>query len=269
MDPPVAPLLALTRGVSSGFERCELSHLARRPIDPGRARAQHAAYVELLGELGCTVVELAPEPVFPDCVFVEDMAVVVDEVAVMTRPGARSRRGELPAVEAALWPLAASRPLVRIESPGTLDGGDVLQAGERVIVGRSARTDAGGREQLRRHLESRGYTVESVDVRGCLHLKTAVTCVGAELLLVHRPWVDADQIGALPGVELLDVDPDEPFAANALRVGDVVILPAAFPKTRRRLEARGLTVAPVDVSELAKAEGGVTCCSIVFTDRRT
>ena len=264
-----APLLALTRGVSSGFERCELTHLARRPIDPGRARAQHAAYAELLGRLGCTVVELAPEPDLPDCVFVEDTAVVVDEVAVVTRPGARSRRAELPAVEAALWPLAAVRPLVRVEPPGTLDGGDVLLAGERIFVGRSARSDASGREQLRRHLEPHGYSVESVEVRGCLHLKTAVTCIGPERLLVHRPWVEADRIAALTGFELLDVDPDEPFAANALLVGDVVILPAAFPKTRRRLEARGLTVAPIDVSELAKAEGGVTCCSVVFADRRT
>jgi len=264
-----APLLALTRGVSSGFERCELSHLARRPIDPGRARAQHAAYVELLGRLGCTVAELAPEPDLPDCVFVEDTAVVVGEMVVMTRPGARSRRAELPAVEAALRPLAAARPVARIEPPGTLDGGDVLLAGERIFVGRSARTDASGHEQLRRHLEPLGYVVESVEVRGCLHLKTAVTCVGPELLLVHRPWLDADQVGALAGFELLDVDPDEPFAANALLVGDVVILPADFPKTRRRLEARGLTVAPVDVSELAKAEGGVTCCSILFADRRT
>ena len=108
--------------------------------------------------------------------------------------------------------------------------------------------------------------MQGVDVSGCLHLKTAVTAVGPELLLVHRPWVDAE---ALAGFELLDVDPDEPFAANALLVGETVILPAAFPKTRRRLEARGLTVAPVEVSELAKAEGGVTCCSVLLSGRRT
>jgi len=261
--------VALTRGVSSGFARCELTHLERRPIDLGRARAEHAAYVERLRELGCVVEEIPPVPDLPDCVFIEDTAVVVEELAVMTRPGARSRREELPAVEAALGSLAADRSLARIEAPGTLDGGDVLRVGRWVFVGRSERTNAAGREQLRRLLAPHGYTVAGVEVHGCLHLKTAVTALGPERLLVHRPWADVDQIGALSGFELLDVDPEEPFAANALLVGDVVVLPAAFPKTRRRLEARGVTVAPVEVSELAKAEGGVTCCSLLLPDRRT
>ncbi len=260
----VPDLLAITRGLSSAFARCELTHLARAPIDLGRAQAEHAGYCTLLAELGCAVEEIAAEPELPDCVFVEDTAVVVGEVAVMTRPGAVSRREELPAVEAAL---ARHRPLgrveARIEAPGTLDGGDVLVAGRQVFVGRSARTNASGLEQLRAHLAPHGYAVEGVAVRGCLHLKSAVTRVGPDRLLVHRDWIDA---AALTGFELLEVDPEEPFAANALLVGDVVVLPDAFPKTRRRLEARGLTVAPVAVSEIAKAEGGVTCCSILLRD---
>lgn len=268
-------LVALTRGVSDGLARCELTHLDRRPIDLGRAREQHAAYVELLGRLGCTVVELPPDPDLPDCVFVEDTAVVVDEVAVMTRPGAPSRRPELPAVEAALLTLTAvapDRPLRRLahmEAPGTLDGGDVLQVGHRLFVGRSERSNAAGLEQLRRHLEPHGYTVEGVGLHGCLHLKTAVSRVGPELLLVHRPWVDC---GAFSDFELLDVAPEEPFAANAVLIeeaGGVVILPEAFPATRRRIEARGITVATVAADELAKAEGGVTCCSILLRARRT
>jgi dimethylargininase len=258
MERRTGNLLALTRGVSEAFELCELTHLAREPIDLGRARAEHAGYCALLAELGCAVEEVASDPELPDCVFVEDTAVVVDEVAVMTRPGAASRRGELPVVEAAL---ARHRPLGRVEAPGTLDGGDVLVAGRRVFVGLSARTNAAGIDQLRAHLAPYGYAVEGVPVRGCLHLKSAVTRAGAELLLLHRDWIDC---GPLTGFELVDVDPAEPFAANALLVGDVVVLPDAFPRTRRRLEARGLTVAPVAVSEIAKAEGGVTCCSILL-----
>jgi len=258
--------LALTRGVSEGIARCELSHLARRPIDLGRARAEHAGYVALLRELGCVVEEIPAAPDLPDCVFVEDTAVVVDELVVMARPGAPSRRRGLPAVEAALAEHAADRPLARIEAPATLDGGDVLLVGRELFVGRSARTDAAGRQQLRRLLAPHGYTVHGVDLSGCLHLKTAVTRIGPERLLVHRPWVDA---GAFAGYELLDVDPAEPFAANALLVGDVVVLSDAFPRTRRRLEARGVTVAPVAASELAKAEGGVTCCCVVLRDLRS
>lgn len=255
-------LLALTRGISSAFARCELTHLGREPIDLARARAEHAGYCALLAELGCAVEEIASDPELPDCVFVEDTAVVVDELAVMARPGAVSRRGELPAVEAAL---ARHRRLgrveARIEAPGTLDGGDVLVAGRRVFVGRSERTNAAGIEQLRGHLAPQGYTVEAVAVRGCLHLKSAVTQVAPELLLVHREWLDT---AVLSGFELLEVDPGEPFAANALLIRDVVVLPDAFPRTLRLLEARGLTVVPVAVSEIAKAEGGVTCCSLLL-----
>ena len=183
---------------------------------------------------------------------------MVDELAVIARPGAPSRRGETAAVAAAL---ARHRPLAQVEPPGTLDGGDVLRLGRRVFVGVTARSNAAGREQLRAHLAPFGYTVTDVEVRGCLHLKTAATALREGLLLVHRPCVDTTVFG---GVELLEVDPEEPFAANALAVGDAVVSPAAFPRTRRRLEARGLTVVPVEVSELAKAEGGVTCCSILF-----
>lgn len=256
---PAPSLVALTRGVSADFARCELTHLARAPIDVARARRQHAAYEDALRELGCVVERLPELPGHPDCVFVEDAAVVCDEVAVAARPGADSRRAEVAAVAAALgrW-----RPLAAIEAPGTLDGGDVLRVGRRVFVGRTPRSDEAGRRQLRERLAPYGYEVVDVEVRGCLHLKTAVTALRDDLLLVHRPWLDA---AAFAGYELLDVDPGEPFAANALAVGGAVVMPEAFPRTRRRLEARGLAVRPVDVSEAAKAEGGVTCCSIVFS----
>jgi dimethylargininase len=259
MAGPQPSLVALTRGISPAMAECELTHLQREPIDVARARDQHSAYEATLRSLGCRVESLPALATHPDCVFVEDCAVVVDEVAVVTRPGARSRRGETPAVAEAL---ARHRPLLAIEGPGTLDGGDVLCVGRRVFVGRTPRSDAEGRRQLRDLLAPYGYEVVEVEVRGCLHLKTAVTALDDELLLVFRPWLDEE---AFASYELLDVDPDEPFAANALAVAGAVVMPAAFAHTRRRVEARGIDVRPVDVSETAKAEGGVTCCSVVFT----
>ena len=256
--PPFPPApLALVRPVSDSLADCELTHLERVPIDVGRAREQHRAYVELLAELGCTIEWLPAAPGSPDAVFVEDTAVVVGEVAVVARPGAASRHREIDAVAAAL---AGRRPLARIEAPGTLDGGDVLRVGRRVFVGRSARSDASGRDQLRAILEPHGYTVEAVTVTGCLHLKSAATEVADGTLLLHPDWLDTTPFA---GLDLVAVDPAEPFAANALRLDATVVLPAAFPRTRRRLESHGIEVRPVAADELAKAEGGVTCCSIL------
>ena len=250
--------LALTRPVSSELARAELTHLSREPIDVVRARAQHEAYERTLVALGCRLVRLPAMDNRPDAVFVEDTAVVVDELAVLTRPGAASRRSEVASTERAL---ARHRPLARIEAPGTLDGGDVLRVGRDLFVGRSSRSDESGREQLRELLAPHGYRVTDVDLGDCLHLKTAITRVGERLLLVQPAWVDIRPFAAY---ELLEVAPDEPFAANALWLGDRdVVVPAAFPATARRLTERGLTVHPVDVSEIAKAEGGVTCCSIL------
>jgi dimethylargininase len=148
-----------------------------------------------------------------------------------------------------------------IREPGTLDGGDVLAVGRDVFVGASRRTNPAGINQLRHIVNRLGYRVRTVPVQDCLHLKSAVTAVAPNILLVNRNWVSADAFGDL---RLIDVDADEPHAANALVVGDVVICSAAFPKTRARLEQHGLRVKAVDVDELAKAEGGVTCCSLVF-----
>jgi dimethylargininase len=250
-------MIAFTRGVSASIARCELTHLPHQPIDVERARAQHAAYERTLADLGCRVVRLPEAPDLPDAVFVEDAAVVLDELAVIARPGAASRRAETAAVAAAL---RAHRPLRVIEPPGTLDGGDVLALGRTLFAGRSGRSNAEGIEQLRRHVAPCGYAVETVETHGCLHLKSAVTAVAPGTLLVQPAWADP---GALPGWDVIEVDRAEPFAANALLVREVVLHPAAFPCTRARLEARGIRVRAVDVSELAKAEGGVTCCSLL------
>ncbi len=250
--------IAITREVSPAIGRCELTHLERQPIDVELARAQHRAYQACLAGLGCRVETLPAAPELPDSVFVEDVAVVLDELAILTRPGAESRRPEVAAIAEALRPY---RPLHAIQAPGTVDGGDVLRVGRCLYVGLSSRSNAAAIEQMREVLAPHGYTVQGVPVAGCLHLKSAVTQVAEATLLINRAWVDP---AAFAGLELIEVDPAEPYAANALRVGEELIYPAAFPATRRRLEARGLTVHTVDVSELAKAEGAVTCCSLVF-----
>lgn len=248
--------IAFTRPVSPSLARCELSFVAREPIDLARAEVQHAAYVATLAALGCRVEALPVEPELPDAVFVEDPLLVFDELAVVTRPGAASRRPEAASLEAAV---SRYRPVRRIEAPATIDGGDVLRLGRAVYVGGSARSDPAAVAQLGAILAPYGYTVTAVPIRGCLHLKSAVTQVDDATLLVNRAWVDPR---AFPGFAVLDVHPDEPHAANVLRVGDSLVYPSAHPRTRERLGARD--VHTVDVSELMKAEGAVTCCSVVF-----
>jgi dimethylargininase len=253
----VARPLVLLRDPSPALARCELQHLERRPIDLERARRQHRAYGAVLERLGFAPRTLPGEERFPDCVFIEDTAVVLPELAVLARPGAASRRGEVAAVAEALGGL---RPLGRIAAPGTLDGGDVLRLGRRLCVGRSRRTNAQGIAQLRDLVAPHGYEVVAVGIRGCLHLKSAVTAVAEGLLLANPDWLDLEPFA---GWSLLAVDPAEPFAANALLAGGRLLYPDAHPRTRRRLEAAGVEVETVEVSELAKAEGSVTCCALL------
>src|SRR5262245_40275199 len=250
-------MIAFTREVSTSIDRCELTHLHRQPIDLDRARRQHRAFEAALTAQGCEVHRLPDAPNLPDAVFVQDVAIVFDEVAVVARPGAESRRPEAESVARAL---AAHRPLRWIEPPGTLEGGDIVCIGRDVYVGRTQRTNAAAIQQLGTILRRLAYTVHEVSVTGCLHLQTAATPVADHVLLVNRQWIDPTVFGQ---VEVIDVEADEPFGANAFRVGDEVIYPAAFPRTSDRLAARGIRVVTVDVSELAKAEAGVTCCCIL------
>lgn len=245
--------IAFTRALPLTMARCELTHLDRQPIDLERAEEQHRAYERALADAGCEVRRVAPAPDLPDSVFIEDTAVVTDEVAVICRPGAESRRGETEAVAEALAPL---RRIVHIEAPGTIDGGDVLRVGRRVWVGRSGRTNESGIEQLRNAL--RGYDVRGVDVSGCLHLKSAVTQVGERTLLLNPERIDRNVFDDFDLIEIA-----EPYAANALYVNGVVLYPLAFPRTADRLRAAGVELVPVDASEVAKAEGALTCCSIL------
>lgn len=249
---------AITREVSPALADCQLSFVERDAIDVDRARAQHASYRVALESLGCEVLELPADAAYPDSVFVEDVALAFDEVAIATRPGAESRRNEGDAV---LELLGSMRPVLRIEAPGTLDGGDVLRIGKRVFVGASARSNGSGHQQLRELLAPHGYTVESVPMRDCLHLKSAVTQVRDNAVLVNPVWVD---VAPFAGYECIEVDPSEEHAANALRVGTALVYPDCFPRTLGRLRAAGIEVVTVDVSELQKAEGAVTCCSILL-----
>ena len=253
--------VAITRAVSSALGDCELTCQPRVPIDVGVARAQHLAYEQGLAAAGYRVERLDADSAMPDSVFVEDLAIVFDELAILTRPGADSRRREMPAIAAAL---AAYRPLREIQPPGTVDGGDVLVVGRNVYVGRSTRTNDAAAVQIRRILEPFGYTVVETDVHECLHLKSAVTALDEDRLLVNPAWIDA---AAFDGFTLVEVAPEEPSAANALRLADRVIAARAFPRTAERIAALGLQVDLVDASELAKAEGAVTCCSLIVIGR--
>ena len=262
MTPRPEIRIAITREVSRSIARCELTHHARSPIDVERARAEHAAYERALTDAGCRVERLPEAPDLPDAVFVEDTAVVLDRLAILTRPGAVSRRAEVDAVGRALAP---HRPLVRLRAPATLDGGDVLVAGRCMFVGRSRRTNAAGLAQLREATADHVDRLIPVEVERCLHLKSAVTSVGDDLLLIDRAWVDPDPFR---GFRLVEVDPSESGGGNALRIGDRVVYSEAYPRTRERLERAGVHVVAVPASELAKAEGGVTCCSVIVEHYR-
>jgi dimethylargininase len=251
--------LALTRAVPESIAGCELTHVARTPVDLARARSEHAAYERALVNAGCDVERLPELPAHADSVFVEDCAVVLRELAVIARPGAASRRGEVASVAHAL---AAQRPLARIESPGTLDGGDVLVLGRALYVGLTRRTNVEGARQLGEHTSAAGYTLETLGVDGALHLKTAVTRAAESVLVVNPRCVDAARF-ARTGWEIVPVDGREPFAANVLQLPRATLCAAAFPRTNELLRARGVPVLEVEAGELAKAEGGVTCCALL------
>lgn len=256
--PRRAMLIALTRQVSPSLARCELSYVPRQPLDFALASKQHRTYEQLLEKLGARVVSLPAEPELPDSVFVEDPALVLDELAVILPLGTATRRGERESLERAL---AGYRKIERVELPGTLEGGDVLSIGRKLFVGLSRRSNAEGIRQLTAVLGRYGYEVVAVTVRGCLHLKSAVTHLGQGKLLANRAWFDA---APFAGYEWIDVAAEEPHAANALAIGGAVIFPASHPRTRERIEQTGFHVVSLDISELQKAEAGLTCSSLIF-----
>jgi dimethylargininase len=252
---------AFTRAVSPKLPECALTHLVRTPIDVAKAVAQHAAYERALADAGCEVIRLPELADDPDAVFVEDTALLLDGHAVITRPGVASRANETESTAAGL---AGHFEVHRITF-GHVDGGDVLRIGQTLYVGQSTRTDADGVRALAELVDPLGYTVVHAELRDCLHLKTGATYAGPDqsgtaVLLFSERSVDPAQFA---GVEPMPVDEHEPAAANCLRIANRLILPAGNPRTAERLRERGFQVVEVDVSELQKAESGVTCMSLI------
>ena len=248
----------IVRVPSPALSACALTFLERQPIDVARALEQHRAYVEALEAGGVEVTVLPAERDLPDAVFVEDTAVVVEECAVVTRPGIESRRGETASIAGALREV---RPLVEIREPGTLEGGDVLRVGRTLFVGETQRTNADGIRQLATALEPHEYEVIPVRLTGCLHLKSAVTYAGRETVLVNPEWVDVNLFARW---QCVPIAAGEPHAANVLTIGDTVHVAASAPRTRRKLDALGFDTRVLDTSEFEKAEAALTCLSLLF-----
>jgi dimethylargininase len=230
--------------------------------DPGRAIGQHREYCRALEACGLEIAVLPPDERYPDGTFVEDTAVVAEGVAIVARPGAESRAGEVPAVAAALGRLT-SKP-EKIEAPGTLDGGDVCQVEEHFLIGISARTNAAGAAQLTDILVRHGYSASTVDIRNhtkLLHLKSGIAYLGDKRCVVAPGF---PRIDALDGYTVLEVDAAEAYAANCIRVNDEVLLAQGYPRIASRLRDLGYTVRTLDVSEFRKMDGGLSCLSIRF-----
>ena len=252
-------LIAITREVNAAIRNCELSFLPRVSIDIALALQQHQHYQSALSSLGGEIVVVPTEPGLADSVFVEDTAIVLDEIAVLLRPGAATRLPEVAGVESVLQQY---RMLTSIQPPGTLDGGDLLRIDKIIFAGLSTRSNQSGIEQFRDIVMDYGFSVKTVKTTKCLHLKSAVSAVAPGTLLINPDWISSSMFG---DYELIDIDKEEAHAANALLVGQSVIYPSSFPRTTDKLVTRGINVIPVDLSELQKAEGAATCCSLILT----
>ena len=251
--------VAVTRELTAAIGNCELTFLHRSAIDFAHAQQQHRDYQSALSSLGCEVVVVPAPPGLADSVFIEDTALVLDDIAVMLRPGVASRQPEVAGVAEVLQQY---KPLKAIEPPGTIDGGDLLRVGNRIFAGLSTRSNQSGIQQLRDIVSDFGMTVETVETTKCLHLKSAVSEVAPGTLLINTDWISSS---AFKDFEMIPVDKEETHAANALRIGKNLIYPSSFPRTMDALVNRGIDVLPVDLTELQKAEGAVTCCSLIFS----
>ena len=249
--------LAIVHTPSPYLHECQRTFVDATSIDYEAARQQHAAYSRKLEELGVTVRTLNVNEEYPDCTFIEDVAVVLDEVAILASMGTESRSLEPMAIA---QELSSFRQLRRIKPPARIEGGDVLQVGRSLLAGLSSRTNRAGVTALARIVQHYGYRVIPVPVRACLHLKTACTALPDGRLLVNPAWLD---VQALDGFARLSVPTDEPWAANTLPINGRVLLPADHVQTGDRMRRLGFEIEPLDISEFAKAEGGVTCLSIL------
>ena len=236
-----------------------LSAAGLGPPNFGRAVEQHAAYVEALRSCGLAVTVLAADEEYPDSVFIEDTAVLGERMAVTTRPGATSRRGEERSVALALEKFYSR--LETILAPGTLEGGDVMRAGDRFFIGLSERTNPSGAQQLAAILQRHGYEAVLVPLREVLHLKTGISYLEDNLLLAAGEFLGHPLLSSFTAIP---VPPSESYAANSLWLNNRVLVPSGFPLTRAAIEKAGYETLPVDVSEFRKLDGGLSCLSLRF-----
>lgn len=249
---------AITRLPGENFHEGVTSVRWDRPPRYDRIRTQHAAYVAALERLGLAVTVLPPEPAFPDAYFVEDTAVMLPGLAVLTRPGAPVRRGEA----AAMAPVLESfGPVARVRAPGSLDGGDVMRVDGHLFIGLSQRTNAEGARQLGTLAEQRGLTWSTVPVAAALHLKTGVNYLGDGTLLLFEAYLD---VAGFADFRRIVVPPEEAPAANTLRVNGTLLVPAGFPRTATALAPLGRPLIELDVSDVALMDGGLSCLSLRF-----
>jgi dimethylargininase len=245
--------------LSSRINECELTFIERQQIDAVRAIQQHKHYQQLLQSLGVFVVELPSQNDCPDCCFIEDTALVLDELAVLTRPGSEARRREVDGVATALR--ERRREVFQLDAPATLEGGDVLRIGRDLFVGLTERTNRDGIESLRGHVSPYGYSVHAVETPGALHLKSVCTAVDEHTVVAEPSRVD---LRPFKNFRIIEVPPDEWMAANILLVNGTVCMHSGFPKTRSLLQSRGYKICTTDISEFLKAEAGLTCLSLIF-----
>ncbi len=253
-------LKAITRAVSKGIARCELVYRPRECVDYERSVRQHEAYRDFLRRRGALVFNLEASDSQPDCCFVQDTAIVLDELAIIASPGAPSRRDETEAVEKIL---SAEREVARIHPPATLDGGDVVRMGQQLFVGHSRRTNRAGIEALTNSARPHGYSVTAIEVTGCLHLTTACSALNEETVLLNPRWINSERFARF---WTLHVPEDEPWAANALRVGEAVCVETNAPRTLELVGRHCAEVEALDISEFRKAEGSLSCLSILYED---
>lgn len=252
-------LTAITRALSSQINECELTFIERQPINFERTVRQHRNYQQLLQSLGVTLTEIPADGTCPDCCFLEDTALVLDELAITTRPGSDTRRREVSGVVPALQ--KHRKIIEQIEAPATLEGGDVLRVGRRLFVGLTQRTNQQGIEALRRLVAPHGYSVLAVDVPGALHLKSVCTAVDDHTILADGSRLD---LRPFADFEIINVPQGEWMAANVLLVNQTLCMHSGFVETQRLLQQRGYQVRTVDISEFLKAEAGLTCLSLIF-----
>jgi dimethylargininase len=247
---------AIVRAVPETIEAGITSAELGKP-DYEKAREQHDGYVAALERCGLEVTVLAADEQYPDSVFIEDTAIVTGRCAVVANPGAASRRGEVHEVEEVLSGLYEN--VERIVSPGTLDGGDVLQVGDQFYIGLTRRTNGEGAGQLAEILRGYGFGASFVEVRRFLHLKTGVAYLGGKDLLVAGELAARDEFD---GFDMIAVPPDEEYCANCIRVNGRVLVPAGCEKTREEIAGRDYEVIELEMSEFRKLDGGLSCLSL-------